>query len=251
MGVVALTAFLRWYIWRHWIADDCLPFKGFDPSLLEFLDELKDNNERDWFAQNKDRYESLVREPALDFVVAMAPHLDRFAPEFEAVAKKMGGSLMRVFRDTRFGRDKTPYKTNVGIQFRHTQGKDVHAPGYYLHIEPGRHFIGAGMWHPEPDALAGIRNAIVERPKAWKSARDAAAMRRVYTLDGGALKRPPRGFPNDHPLVEDLKRTDFIATAPIEDDELLRKDFAARVAKKFEAATPLMSFLCRAVGVPF
>jgi uncharacterized protein (TIGR02453 family) len=228
-----------------------MPFKGFDPSLLGFLDELSQNNERDWFAQNKDRYESLVREPALDFIAAMAPHLDRFAPEFEAVAKKMGGSLMRVFRDTRFGRDKTPYKTNVGIQFRHTQGKDVHAPGYYVHIEPGRHFIGAGMWHPAPNALAGIRDAIVERPKAWKSARDAAALRRVYTLDGGALKRPPRGFPSDHPLVEDLKRTDFIATASFDDEELFRKDFAARIAKRFEAATPLMGFLCRAVGVPF
>ena len=120
-----------------------------------------------------------------------------------------------------------------------------------MHIEPGRHFIGAGMWHPEPDALAGIRNAIVERPKAWKSARDAAALRRVYVLEGGALKRPQRGFPSDHPMVEDLKRTDFIATATVDDAELFRKDFATRVAKRFEAATPLMSFLCRAVGVPF
>ena len=228
-----------------------MPFKGFDPNLLAFLGELKNNNERDWFALNKERYETLVREPALDFIVAMGPHLDRFAPEFEAVAKKMGGSLMRVFRDTRFGRDKTPYKTNVGIQFRHNQGKDVHAPGYYMHIEPGRNFIGAGMWRPDPDSLARIRDAIVERGKAWKSARDAAGFKRIYSLDGGALKRPPRGYAADHPLIEDLKRTDFIATCSIDDDELFEKDFAARVAKRFDAATPLMQFLCRAVGVPF
>ena len=228
-----------------------MPFKGFDPSLLAFLDELKRNNERDWFAQNKDRYETLVREPALDFIVAMGPHLDRIAPEFEAVAKKTGGSLMRVFRDTRFGRDKTPYKTNVGIQFRHNQGKDVHAPGYYMHIEPGQHFIGAGMWRPDPDSLARIRDAIAQRTKAWKSATDAAAFRRIYTLDGGALKRPPRGYPADHPMVEDLKRTDFIATCPIDDKELFKKDFASRIAKRFDAAAPLMQFLCRAVGVPF
>ena len=100
-----------------------MSFNGFDPSILGFLDELAQNNERDWFAENKDRYERLVREPALDFIVAMGPLLDRIAPQFEAVAKKMGGSLMRVFRDTRFGRDKTPYKTNVGIQFRHTPGQ--------------------------------------------------------------------------------------------------------------------------------
>jgi uncharacterized protein (TIGR02453 family) len=228
-----------------------MPFNGFEPSLLKFLDELKRNNDRDWFAANKHRYETCVREPALDFVVAMGPHLDRIAPQFDAVAKKTGGSLMRVFRDTRFGRDKTPYKTNVGIQFRHSQGKDVHAPGYYVHIEPGGHFIGAGMWHPEPGALAAIRDAIVERPQAWKDARDAAAFRRAYTLDGETLKRPPRGYSSDHPMIEDLKRTDFIGVTPIDDNELFRKDVAARVAKRFDAATPLMQFLCRAVGVPF
>ena len=228
-----------------------MAFDGFDETLLAFLRELSRNNDRDWFAQNKDRYETRVREPALDFIVAMGPHLDRIAPQFEAVAKKTGGSLMRVFRDTRFGRDKTPYKTNVGIQFRHNQGKDVHSPGYYMHIEPGRNFIGAGMWHPERDSLAKIRDALIERTTAWKRARDDAAFRRVFTLDGSALKRPPRGYPGDHPMIEDLKRTDFIAMCPIDDDELFKKDFAKRIAKRFDAAKPLMQFLCRAVEVPF
>jgi uncharacterized protein (TIGR02453 family) len=228
-----------------------MPFKCFDLSLVGFLDELAQNNERPWFAQNKDRYERLVREPALDFIAAMGPQLDRFAPQFDAVAKKVGGSLMRVFRDTRFGRDKTPYKTNVGIQFRHAQAKDVHSPGYYLHIEPGGHFLGAGMWRPEPDALAAIRTAIVERPKAWKAVRDDAAFKRTFTLDGGALKRPPRGFPTEHPFIDDLKRTDFIAGCTLSDADLFRGDCVGRIAKRFEAATPLMKFLCRAVGVPF
>ncbi|HTO56928.1 MAG TPA: DUF2461 domain-containing protein [Pseudomonadales bacterium] len=228
-----------------------MAFKCFDLSLVGFLDELAQNNERDWFAQNRDRYERLVREPALDFISAMGPHLDKFAPQFDAIPKKMGGSLMRVFRDTRFARNKTPYKTNVGIQFRHTQAKDVHSPGYYLHIEPGRHFLGVGMWHPEPDALAAIRTAIVERPKAWKSARDDAAFARTYSLDGAALKRPPRGFPADHPFVEDLKRTDFLGGCTLTDADLFRGDCVGRIAKRFEAATPLMKFLCRAVGVPF
>ncbi len=228
-----------------------MAFKCFDLSLLGFLDELAQNNERDWFTENKDRYERLVREPALDFIAAMGPHLDRFAPQFDAIAKKMGGSLMRVYRDTRFARNQTPYKTNVGIQFRHTQAKDVHSPGYYLHIEPGRHFLGAGLWRPEPDALAAIRTAIVERPKAWQSARDDKAFKRHYSLDGGALKRPPRGFPTDHPFVDDLKRTDFIAGCTLDDADLFRGDCVGRIAKRFEAATPLMKFLCRAVGVPF
>jgi uncharacterized protein (TIGR02453 family) len=223
----------------------------FEPSLLHFLQELKTHNNREWFARNKDRYEALVREPALDFVAAMAPYLDRIAPQFEAVAKKLGGSLMRVHRDVRFGRDKLPFKTNVGIQFRHTQGKDVHAPGYYLHIEPGEHFIGVGLWHPEPGALAAIRDAIVERAGAWKVARDAAPFKRDFQLAGDSLTRAPRGYDPVHPLAEDLKRKDFIAMCPIDDAELLREDFVARTAKRFDAANPLMKFLCRAVGVPF
>jgi uncharacterized protein (TIGR02453 family) len=226
-------------------------FRGFEKSLVGFLRELADNNDRDWFAANKHRYEALVLEPALDFVAAMAPRLERFAPEFEAIAKRMGGSLMRVYRDTRFGHDKTPYKTNVGIQFRHTQGKDVHAPGYYVHLAPGEVFVAAGIWHPEPDALARIRDSIVERPSDWKKARDAAAFKRVLTLDGDVLKRPPQGYAADHPFIEDLKRKDFIATADLGEAAAFTVDFIDDVTARFRAASPFMKFLCRAVGVPF
>src|SRR5262249_17416320 len=154
-------------------------FSGFSEAL-EFLEALSDHNEREWFAENKARYERAVLEPALSFITAMAAPLKRFAPQFEAVPKRMGGSLMRVYRDTRFSRDKSPYKTNVGIQFRHRAGKDVHAPGYYVHIAPDDIFLGAGLWRPEPDALAGIRSAIVEKPREWKKAREAATFRRHF-----------------------------------------------------------------------
>ncbi|MGH8597349.1 MAG: DUF2461 family protein, partial [Gammaproteobacteria bacterium] len=109
----------------------------------------------------------------------------------------------------------------------------------------------AGLWHPEPAMLAGIRDAIVERSKEWKAARDAAAFKRVYELSGASLARSPRGYDPEHPMAQDIRRKDFIATCAIEDDELLRPDFVARIAKRFDAATPLMKFLCRAVGVPF
>ena len=228
-----------------------MTFSGFQPGLLTFLTELAANNDRAWFTANKDRYESAVREPALAFVVAMDERLTQFAPQFEGIAKKVGGSLMRVHRDVRFGADKSPYKTNVGIQFRHRLGKDVHAPGYYLHIEPGEHFLGVGLWRPEPAALASIRTAIVERSKAWRAARDAAAFRKTYALSGESLTRAPRGYDPAHPLIEDIKRKDFIAVANFDDAELLRRDFVARTAARFAAATPLMQFLCRAVGVPY
>ena len=110
-------------------------FTGFPPGTLRFLRELERNNDREWFAVNKPRYEALVREPALDFIATMGPKLLSISDHFVALPKKTGGSLMRVYRDTRFGKDKTPYKTNIGIQFRHEVAKDIHAPGYYLHID--------------------------------------------------------------------------------------------------------------------
>ena len=227
------------------------PFSGFQKSLLAFLRELAANNDREWFAENKTRYDALVLNPALDFIAAMAPKLDDFAPSFEAIPKRLGGSLMRVYRDTRFSRERTPYKTNVGIQFRHALGKDVHAPGYYVHLAPGNVFVAAGMWHPEPDALAKVRDAIVDKSAGWKKARDAVPFRRAFRLDGDALKRPPRGYPADHPYIEDLKRKDFIATVELDEADALSPRFLDDVADRFRAATPFMKFLCRATGVPY
>ena len=112
-------------------------YATFTPATVKFLAELSDNNNRDWFNENKTRYEEEVLDVALRFIQSMQDPLADFAPHFTAIPKRMGGSLMRVYRDTRFSKDKTPYKTNIGIQFRHVLGKDVHAPGFYVHIEPG------------------------------------------------------------------------------------------------------------------
>ena len=225
-------------------------FNGFTRTL-DFLDALAEHNDRDWFAENKHRYESDVLEPALAFIAAMREPLARFAPRFEAVPKRMNGSLMRVYRDTRFAKDKSPYKTNVGIQFRHGDGKDVHAPGYYVHIAPGDIFVAAGLWRPEPAALARIRTTIVEKPLAWKKATNAPAYKRHFDLGGEALVRVPKGYPGDHAYADDLKRKDFIASCELSDDAIVKKSFVKDVSKRFEAADPLMRFLCRAVGVPF
>ena len=226
-------------------------FEGFEPSLVRFLRQLRRNNNCEWFGANKERYEELVREPALDFISAMGPPLARFAPYFVAVPKKTGGSLMRVYRDTRFAKDKTPYKTNVGIQFRHERGKDVHAPGYYFHIDPDEVFIGAGIWHPHPDALRAIRTAIAEKPDAWSKVLRSRSLKKHFELAGDALKRPPRGFDPEHTHIEDIKRKDFIAVKQLDHALLREKDVVRQVAAAFKSATPLMSFLCGAVGVKF
>ncbi len=221
----------------------------FSPATFRFLDTLSRNNNRQWFEANKAQYESLVREPALEFISAMAPHLAKIAPHFRAEAKKSGGSLMRVYRDTRFSRIKTPYKTNIGIQFRHSLGKDVHAPGFYLHIAPVECFIGAGCWHPEPDALAQIRRRIAEYPELWFAARDDRKFSKLFTLEGDTLTRPPKGYAADHPAIEDLKRKDFIGLAALSKDEVISKDLVKIVHARFAASVPLVRFLCDAMNV--
>jgi len=223
----------------------------FTKATFKFLDELAANNDRAWFEANKPRYESLVREPALEFITEMGPVLEKFAPHFRAEPRKMGGSLMRVFRDTRFSRDKTPYKTNIGIQFRHALGKDVHAPGFYLHVANDECFLGAGCWHPEADALGRIRDLIAAQPKRWFAARDDKRFAAHWSLAGDSLTRPPRGYAADHPALEDLKRKDFIALASLSAAEVSGPGLVKLAGAGFAAAAPLMKFLCEALGVQY
>ncbi len=178
----------------------------FKPAFFDFLRELKANNERSWFEANKARYHADVRDPMLDFIAAFAEPLADISPHFVADPRANGGSLFRIYRDTRFSPDKTPYKTNAGAHFRHAAGKDAHAPGFYLHLEPGACFAACGIWHPGGDALAEIRNAIIEDPVRWTRMTQAKAFRDTFTLMGQSLQRPPRGYDAAHPLIDDLKR---------------------------------------------
>lgn len=223
----------------------------FTQATLGFLDELAANNNKAWFEANKPRYEALVREPALEFITAMAPLLAKFAPHFRADPRKMGGSLMRVFRDTRFARDKTPYKTNIGIQFRHELGKDVHAPGFYLHVARDECFLGAGCWHPEADALGHIRDLIAAQPERWFAVRDQKKFATHWALAGDSLTRPPRGFAADHPAIEDLKRKDFIGLAALSAAEVTGPGLLKLASSRFADAARFMQFLCDAQRVQY
>jgi uncharacterized protein (TIGR02453 family) len=221
----------------------------FTKSTFAFLDDLAANNDRTWFEANKARYEQQVREPALEFIAAMGPVLEKFAPNFRAEPRKMGGSLMRVFRDTRFSRDKTPYKTNIGIQFRHALGKDVHAPGFYVHIASDECFLGVGCWHPESDALGRIRDLIAAEPERWFAVRDQKQFASQWQLAGESLARPPRGYAADHPAIEYLKRKDFVAVAPLDFDEVRGPGLVTLAGARFASAANFTGFLCAALGV--
>ena len=223
----------------------------FNKQTFAFLSALAENNEREWFEAHKQEYEDFVRKPALDFIADMSDEMPSISRHFLAQPKKVGGSLMRVYRDTRFSRDKSPYKTNVGIQFRHEVGKDVHAPGYYLHIEPGGCFVAIGLWRPDADALFRIREAIAQDGEAWLAARDEPTFRKHFTLEGDSLANAPRGFARDHPLAEDLKRKDFICLAPLTEATVTSKKLRPQVAERFRQAAPLMRFLCQALDLRF
>ena len=227
-------------------------FKGFPADTVSYLAQLARNNSRPWFQANKDRYERSVREPAKAFIEAMAGPLEKVSPHIYADPSPTGGSLMRIYRDTRFSPDKSPYKTNIGIQFRHERGDDVHAPGLYVHIDPREFFLACGMWRPASDALAAIRARIAEHPKLWVAARDDRAFVRVWgCVTGDALKRPPRGFDKDHPCIEDLKRKDFLGVVDLPRELITSGRLVARAARAFAAGGRLMTFLCDAMGLPY
>lgn len=226
-------------------------FDGFKPSAIQFLKELKANNNRDWFQKNKSIYESDVLIPALNFISAIGKKLPNISENFTALPKRMGGSLMRVYKDTRFSKDKTPYKTNIGMQFRHRLAKDVHSPGYYVHISPDEYFIGIGTWHPPSTTLLKIREYIVKYPEKWISARDDKAFRTDFKLAGDKLKTAPRGFDKNHDLIDDLRWKDFISVRDLSEKEILQGDFVKESLSLFKIAKPYMKFLCDAVGVPF
>jgi uncharacterized protein (TIGR02453 family) len=223
----------------------------FTADLFGFLNDLKKHNDRAWFAKNKERYLDAVQEPALEFVRAFAPALGKISPQFVADDRPVGGSLFRIYRDVRFSNDKSPYKTHVGVSFRHRNGKDVHTPGYYLHLEPGQVFTAAGIWHPDTQTLGKIRSAIVDQPQQWKKATQDRRFTAKYGLSGDALKRAPAGFDADHPLIEDLKRKDYVASAMLNERTATSEDFVPVFAETCAAATPFMRFLCAALGQPF
>lgn len=222
----------------------------FDDDLLEYLADLADNNERAWFQDHKDRYEKSLKDPALRFIADAAKPLAAVSPHMTAIPKAQGGSLFRIYRDTRFSKDKTPYKTHLGIQFKHARGKDVHAPGYYLHIEPGESFFGAGTWHPDNDVVKAMRAKIDAQPDVWRAMKESLAAAGL-TLGGDSLKRIPRGYDKDHPLAEDLKRKDYIVSTKIDEETILSDRLMDRFIELCEGASPLMRFLCDATGVEF
>lgn len=223
-----------------------MAFNGFDRAFFAFLKKLKANNNREWFTEHKAQYQAEVEAPALAFVEAFAPRLKKISPRFVADPRRSGGSMFRIYRDTRFSHDKTPYKTHVGLHFWHDGAGLESPPSFYLHLSPGEIFGGGGCWHPDPVALRKIRLRINDAPKEWK-----AVLATGMEIEGSTLKRVPPGFPSDHPFATDLMRKDHFASEAFTMADLGSARFVDRYADTCAAMAPLMKFLTLAQDQKF
>ena len=206
----------------------------FTPALFQFLYDLSQNNSKEWFHANKARYEEEVKGPILDFLEALSGKL---GAEYE-VSKK---SILRQHRDTRFSKDKSPYKTTTACFMYHKgMQKSDHPHGYYLHLAVDECFFGAGVHTPPKHNLEKIRNRIVSHANEWKKVAK-------LPLTGESLKRPPQGFDPEHQWISDIKRKDYIHCFPMDRDDVVSDDFLDQYLKHCKTSKPLMDFLTKAV----
>lgn len=226
-------------------------FNGFPRDFFAFFKALKKNNNRDWFNANKPRYLESVVGPMGEYILSMAPLLEAISPFYNADPRPNGGSMFRIYRDTRFSNDKTPYKTHAACHFRHRAGRDAHAPGFYLHIETDGVSIGGGIWRPPAKQLGPIRDFIADNPAAWEDLAQSAEIRDLGGIQGDSLKRPPRGFAADARHIEDLKRKSFYVMTGFSAGLALSPDLVTESARVFRAAARLNHFVSDALELPF
>jgi len=253
----------------------------FTAKTFRFQRALAKNNTREWFTAHKADYEEHLKQPFLRLITDLQAPLAKISAHFRADPKPVGGSLFRIYRDTRFANDKTPYKAWAGARFYHERtkianadaahgranvaggtmpeatatlqrpGTAIEAPSFYLHIQPGNCFIGGGLWHPETATQRRIRDFIVENPESWKKAVRAPAFRRKFDMHDESLSRPPRGYPADHELIDDLKRKNYVAMASIGDATVTGPKLLNAVGDGLRGCAPLIDYLCAALDLEF
>jgi uncharacterized protein (TIGR02453 family) len=223
----------------------------FDAKGFKFLRDLARNNDRAWFGARKAEFEARLRDPFLHLIADLAAPLAKISPHFRADPRPSGGSMFRICRDTRFANDKSPYKTWLGARLFHERARQVHAPLFYLHIQPGRCFAGGGLWHPEGPALKRVRDFLVDNPASWTKATRGKRFRERFALGGESLTRPPAGYDPSHVLIEDLRRKDFVAIAELSDADAMSPRLRPLLVDIFKGAAPMIDYLCAALDLEF
>lgn len=217
-------------------------FQGFSPEAFRFLRSLKRNNKREWFQSRKGVYEELVKHPMMAVVFELAKECKSFAPEVGFDPQK---NVLRIYRDTRFSKDKTPYKTNVAASFPFgTYGKNMDSPGLYLHLEPGEVFVGGGLYLPNSLQIRKIRESLQKNPDAFLDiVEDREFKKHFGKISGDILKTAPRGISADHPMTDYLRLKQFFVSRTFEESVALKKDFPKKIAKEFKLMMPLLRWI--------
>jgi uncharacterized protein (TIGR02453 family) len=222
-------------------------FLGFRPEAIQFLADLAANNHRDWFQPRKAEYERLLKQPLEALVVALASRFAERGLPLQADPKR---SIFRIYRDTRFSKDKSPYKTNVGASFPWVEGDagldtQSHANGGYFHFQPGEMFFGGGMYMPDRERIEAWRRKVVDDSEAVHRAIEdpgfVALFEHVNAHD--PLKRVPPGYPVDHPDADLLKMRDVVFGRRLSDEEALSPDLPDVIADGYTAALPVFRLL--------
>jgi uncharacterized protein (TIGR02453 family) len=225
-------------------------FTGFRPEAIDFLVELAQNNDRAWFQPRKAEYEHLLKEPMEALVTALADRFETRGLPLQADPKR---SVSRIYRDTRFAKDKSPYKSNVYARFpwigrgsgHDASDEGAHGPSGYFSVMPGESYVGGGMWMPEKPRLDAFRAAVLEEPDRVRAALEdpgfLAEFGPVHSHD--PLKRVPPGFPPDHPMAELFRYKDVIFGRNLSDGEVRSPELPDILADAYAAAVPVFRFL--------
>ena len=211
----------------------------FTDRTLKFLRALKRNNDREWFKAHKDDYETHVRGPMLAIIERLGVDFPRVAPDLVASPR----SLYRVYRDTRFSPDKTPYKTHVAASFSHQVLPKYESAGLYFHLAPDQLWIGGGVYAPQTPQLHRIREHIVANVQNFRNLVESAAFRRIGGVTGTTLQRVPRGFSQDHEAAEYLKLKQYLAGEQLDPKLATSPRFYGALLRRFTKLAPFIQFL--------
>ncbi|MDV3952823.1 TIGR02453 family protein [Elizabethkingia anophelis] len=208
--------------------------------ILNFLTQLSHNNNREWFTENKPQYQQ-AHEYFISIVEQVISELAKTEPEMERLDPKK--CVFRIYRDTRFSKDKTPYKTNFGASFFMGQSKGIGEAGYYMHFEPDKSFIAAGLYQPNSDVLKKFRKEISYNKEEFLSIIENPTFKKNFKIEGEKLKKIPQGFEKEDPMAEYLKYKEMILIHSFEDTEITSSKFVQEIGKLFKIALPFNQFV--------
>jgi uncharacterized protein (TIGR02453 family) len=218
-------------------------FAGFPPEAMTFLRGLKKHNTREWFQPRKEVYEEKVKGPMLEMVTSLMQGLADFAPDYVADPNK---AIYRIYRDTRFSKDKTPYKTHIAAVFKHRDLEKHSGAGFYFSVAPEEIEVGGGVYMPMPEHLLAIRSYLADNHEEFRQIAAARGVRRLFgEVTGDTLSRVPKGFAADHPAADLLRMKQFLLFRTLEGSLATTPKLYREVASRFEVMSPFLEFLNR------